>query len=407
MNLGGATVGFGFGEDDTDDKTHYFQVQEFRRPEFEITTSASEAPHFVGSSATVTMTAGYYSGGGLADTEVDWTVQATPTNYTPPNRGDYTFGEFLPWWSYGGDYGETKQQSFKGRTDANGKHTLRLDFDSVSPARPSRLTVNARVQDVNRQTIAAYNTLLVHPADVYVGLKSARSFVQKGDPFDIATIVTDLDGKALSGREVRLRLVRLDYVYEKGEWKQQERDVQEQTVKSGADAVSTRFKTTLGGMYRLTAQVRDERERLNESELSLWVAGGKLKPIREVTQEKVELIPDRRTYAGNDVAEILGAVSVCSGGRRFDGTAFRPVAYRALYDEREFLHLARSNRRGDDAKRRSAGRSGWRGGARGRSRQCVGEFAEASGVRFRRNQVRHSAGDAPSERDGHAARYGA
>ena len=305
MNLGSATVGFGFGEDDTNDHTHYFQVQEFRRPDFEITTRASEAPHFVGSSATVTMTAGYYSGGGLADTEVDWTVQATPTNYTPPNSDDYTFGEFFPWWSYGGDYGETKQQSFKGRTDANGKHTLKLDFDSVSPARPSRLTVSARVQDVNRQTIAAYTPLLVHPADIYVGLKSARSFVQKGDPFDIATIVTDLDGKALNGREVRLRFFRLDYVYEKGEWKQQERDVQEHTVLSGADAVSTRFKTTLGGMYRLTAQVRDERERLNESELSLWVAGGKLKPIREVKQEKVELIPDRRTYAGNDVAEIL------------------------------------------------------------------------------------------------------
>ena len=114
------------------------------------------------------------------------------------------------------------------------------------------------------------------------GLKSARTFVQKGEPFDIATIVTDLDGKALAGRDVHLRLVRLDYVYEKGEWKQQERDPQEQTLKSGADAVNARFQTKEGGMYRLTARVRDDRERLNESELSLWVAGGKLPPKREV-----------------------------------------------------------------------------------------------------------------------------
>jgi uncharacterized protein YfaS (alpha-2-macroglobulin family) len=304
MNLGDATVGFGTG-DDPDDFTHSFQVQEFRRPEVEITTRASEAPHFVGSSATVTMTAAYYSGGGLADTEVNWDVMSTPTNYTPPNRDEYTFGTFTPWWSYDRYYGATKQQSFKGRTDANGKHTLKMDFDGVSPARPSSVTASVRLQDVNRQTIASSTTLLVHPAAVYVGLKSARSFVQKGEAFNVAIIVTDLDGQALVGRDVALRLVRLDNDYENGAWKQSERDLQEQTVKSGADAIQLRFPTTTGGRYRLTAQVRDDRERLNETELSLWVAGGKLQPVREVTQEKVELIPDRRTYAGNDVAEIL------------------------------------------------------------------------------------------------------
>ena len=50
-------------------------------------------------------------------------------------------------------------------------------------------------------------------------------------------------------------------------------------MKSGAGAVQCRFqpRTKGGGMYRLTAQVRDDRERLNETELSLWVAGGKLR----------------------------------------------------------------------------------------------------------------------------------
>ncbi|MGI9068706.1 MAG: alpha-2-macroglobulin family protein [Pyrinomonadaceae bacterium] len=304
MNLGGATLAFRLAENGGE-HSHYFQVQEFRRPEFEITARASEAPHFVGSFATATMTAAYYSGGGLADTEVDWTVTSRPTNYTPPNRDDYTFGKFYAWWRNESNESEAKEQTFKGRTDADGKHTLRMDFDGVNPPLPSSVTAEARVQDVNRQTLAAATTLLVHPSDVYVGLKSARSFVQKGDAFDVATIVTDLDGNALAGREVRLRLVRLEYVHAKGEWKQEERDPQEQTLKSGANAVSARFQTKEGGMYRLTARVRDDRERLNESELSLWVAGGKLPPKRAVEQEVVELIPDRKNYTGNDVAEIL------------------------------------------------------------------------------------------------------
>lgn len=312
MNLGQATVKFQFGElgseydpDDSDDYEHEFQVQEFRRPEFEITTTVSAGPHFVGSSATVNMTAAYYSGGGLAGTPVDWDVSSSPTTYTPPNRGDYVFGEFFPWWGSRGYESGQKEQSFQGKTDGSGKHALKIDFDGVNPAHPSSVVVSARVQDVNRQTIAGSSTLLVHPADVYVGLKPSRYFVQKGDAIDVATIVTDLDGKALSDRDVHLRFIRLEWVYEMSVWAQVERDVQEQTVKSAAAAVNAHFKTTEGGMYRLVAQVRDDRERLNESQLTLWVAGGKLPPQREVTQEKVELIPDRRNYADGDVAEIL------------------------------------------------------------------------------------------------------
>ncbi|HZG51750.1 MAG TPA: MG2 domain-containing protein, partial [Pyrinomonadaceae bacterium] len=304
MDLGGTSLSLELAEQGTG-HVHQFQVQEFRRPEFEITARASEAPHFVGSHATATTTAAYFAGGGLPDTEVNWTVSSRPTNYTPPGRDDYTFGTFYPWWRSHADYGGWNSQSFKGRTDADGKHTLRIDFEGVQPARPSSVTAEARVQDVNRQTFAATTTMLVHPADVYVGLRPARTFVQKGEAFDITTIVTDLDGRALPNRDVNLRLVRLEYVYVQGSWQQREQDAQEQNVKSGAEPLRVRFQAKEGGMYRLTARVRDERERVNESELSLWVAGGKTPPQREVAQERVELIPDRKSYAGGETAEIL------------------------------------------------------------------------------------------------------
>ncbi|HEY0098285.1 MAG TPA: alpha-2-macroglobulin family protein, partial [Pyrinomonadaceae bacterium] len=304
MNLGEAHLAFTFA-DGSGAHIHQFQVQEFRRPEFELTARASEAPHFVGTHATVTTAAAYFAGGSLPDTEVNWTVSSKPTSYTPPGRDDYTFGTFYPWWRSDRMSGDRNTKHLQGRTDAEGKHTLRIDFEGVQPARPSSVTAQARVQDVNRQTFASTATLLVHPADVYVGLRSARTFVQKGEAFDISAIVTDLDGRALPNRDVNLRLVRLEYVYEAGSWQPREQEAQEQKIKSGAEAVRVRFPAKEGGMYRLTARVRDERERLNESELSLWVAGGKRPPLREVAQERVELIPDRKSYAGGETAEIL------------------------------------------------------------------------------------------------------
>jgi hypothetical protein len=146
----------------------------------------------------------------LAGTEVDWSVTSKPTNYTPPIATTITFGKLYAWWRNDESERATNEQSFKGRTDAEGKHTLKDGLRCRQPGTPFERHRSRPVQDVNRQTLGINNTLLVHPADVYVGLKSARSFVQKGQPFDIATIVTDLDGKALAGRDVRLRLVRLE-----------------------------------------------------------------------------------------------------------------------------------------------------------------------------------------------------
>jgi uncharacterized protein YfaS (alpha-2-macroglobulin family) len=312
LNLGGAALHLealgGTGAADRREHVHQFQVQEFRRPEFEVTAKASEGPHFVGSHAQATVSANYFAGGGLPNSEVIWRVTATPGHFTPPNRDDYTFGKWVPWWGGGrpgARDGLTTSEVFGGRTDAAGNHRLRIDFDGVRPPRASSVTAQAVVTDVNRQAWTATTTLLVHPADLYVGLRSDRTFVRQGEPLVVQTIVTDLDGRAVAGREVKMKAALLEWTYAKGEWKQTEADEQECSVRSAADAVKCSFAPKKGGTYRVTARVFDDRERPNESELTLWVAGGKQPPKRGVEQETVELIPDRKEYRAGEAAEIL------------------------------------------------------------------------------------------------------
>lgn len=298
---------------------HQFQIQEFRRPEFEVSTKVeSEAPHFVGGKADLSVEAKYYAGGGLANAETNWTVTATPTNYTPPNRGDFTFGTWVPWWgvhNYGDNefggrgigrpYGGGITQNFKGVTDASGRHLLKIDFESVNPPRPYSVTASAAVQDVNRQTWSSSTSLLVHPSELYVGIKTPRTFVQKGENIVVESIVSDIDGKLIGGREVEIKAVLKDWTFDKGVWKEIMVDEQICTVKSAETAQKCTFIAKNGGRYTVTATVMDDRERFNESEFTIWVPGGKTPPKRNVEQEEVQIIPSKKDFAPGDVAELL------------------------------------------------------------------------------------------------------
>lgn len=289
--------------------SHQFQIQEFRRPEFEVTAKVdSEAPHFVGGKADLSVEAKYYSGGGLANAETNWTVTAMPTSYTPPNRDDFTFGTWVPWWRgdfYGGPRGSGSTQYFKGTTDAEGKHHLKIDFESVKPPRPYTISASASVQDVNRQTWAGQTSLLVHPSDLYVGIRTPRTFVQKGEKITVESIVSDIDGKLIAGRDVEIKAVLKDWRFDAGSWKEVTIDEQVCSVKSAEAAVKCEFVAKNGGRYTITATVMDDRERFNESEFMVWVPGGKTPPNRSVEQEEVQIIPSQKEFAPGDVAEIL------------------------------------------------------------------------------------------------------
>jgi alpha-2-macroglobulin len=284
---------------------HRFEVQEFRRPEFEVKArNDSEGPFFVGAGADVSLSANYYAGGGLANAPVGWTVTASPAQFTPPNRDDYVFGKWVPWWRYS-SYEGTSSKNWSGVTDASGKHRLHIDFDRVNPAQPITVTASATVSDVNRQHWNSEITLLVHPANLYVGLKSEKYFVERNQPLPVQTIVSDLDGKLVEGREIKMVATRLSWRRENGDWTEVENDPQECVIRSSASAVTCTFHPKDGGEYRIKATIRDDRERPNESELTIWVSGVDSLSGLAVEEEEVELIPDRKDYKAGDTAEIL------------------------------------------------------------------------------------------------------
>ncbi len=288
---------------------HAIQIQEFRRPEFEVTArNETTGPYFVGEQAILAVEAKYFAGGPLSNAETTWWVTSTPTNYSPPNWPGFTFGTWTPWWGWDYDegYSESTSETFKGLTDAAGEHYLRIDFQGGDQsARPHSIIAEASVMDVNRQAWVATTGLLVHPADLYVGLRSERYFVERGDLLEIDLIVTDLDGNAIPDKPIDVTAARLEWIHRDGDWHQDEVDVQECSLSSALEPVTCTFETSIGGRYQITAMVTDDLGRSNMSRFTRWVSGGQQPPSREVEQETVTLIPDKETYQPGDIAEIL------------------------------------------------------------------------------------------------------
>ncbi len=331
-NLGHAYINFqavgSIGNLGGEYASHNFQIQEFRRPEFEvITRQESVGPYVVGDAATVAVSASYFAGGPLPNADTNWLVTSTPTYYSPPGWPGFSFGKWIPWWFLGGRYGiETAYydfgfpgptgqvaETFTGLTDAGGEHYLQIDFEALEGNRPFTVSAEATVMDVNRQAWSASTGLLVHPASLYVGLRSPSTFVARGQPLAIEAIVTDIDGTAVSGTAVSLQAARLEWNYRDGAWREEAVDTQTCDITSAAEPVECTFTTGTGGTYEITAVLTDAQGRQNQSTLTRWVSGGKRPVQRNVTQEAVTLIPDQQEYQPGDVAQILVQAPFDSG----------------------------------------------------------------------------------------------
>ncbi|MCU0238703.1 MAG: MG2 domain-containing protein [Pyrinomonadaceae bacterium] len=307
--------------------SHNFQVQEFRRPEFEVSVESETAqPYFVGKPATIYAEAKYYTGGFLQNSPINWDVCAYQTSYSPPNNEEFTFGTFISWWKHydalaprftcGKDNyrllnqlpnqdNQDNQQNIDLKTDENGKHRINLDFLSANPARPYTLRATAQIEDVNRQVIADTKNFLVHPADFYVGLRAKKTFIRQDEPLTVEAIATDIDGKKIANASISMKAELKDWQRTGSSWQQVTIDTQTCNLTSTDSVNSCNFTAKQGGTFTITATVFDTKERPNTSEITIWVAGGNTAPKRGVEKDEVELIPDKREYSPDETAEIL------------------------------------------------------------------------------------------------------
>ena len=76
-----------------------FRIEEFRRPEFEVSVTGPATDVWLDSEMLFEAGAGYYGGGPLDGAEVTWRIAGSQAEYSPPGWDRYQFGlnRWFPW----------------------------------------------------------------------------------------------------------------------------------------------------------------------------------------------------------------------------------------------------------------------------------------------------------------------
>ena len=303
---------------------HSFQIQEFRRPEYEVKLNSDAGPHLALQSLRWEAEAAYYAGGALAQAPATWRFNESSGSYSPPGWSRYQFGAWSPWWrsyhslhsgrssragSGGSDFEVLTEELRDGlsdrQTDGAGRDIIVASLQEASTGLPRTVTATVSVQDVNRQAWEATDTVLVHPAAAYVGLRSETTFIQRDETFHLDMIAVDIDGAVAPGLPVEVELFR-----NRG-WNATDSDAADSCeTTSAAEPSRCSFANLLPGSYSLRAAVKDADGRSAKTEMTFWVAGQDRQGAQVAQEGELMLIPDGEEYAVGDTAKLFVQSSI-------------------------------------------------------------------------------------------------
>jgi len=329
----------------TDVASADYRVAEYRPPEFLVDVSTDSGPRFARDSIRTAVEARYLFGAPMGRAAVNWTLRQQSDAGPPeiPRTEGYYLGDTGWWWEETSER-QTVQVTASGTDtlDAAGRLSLRLPLGDPAKGRPALATFEATVKDVNRQTVSASASVLIHPAAFYLGTKPEGKgyFWTAGSPVSVSVLAVRPDGTRETGVSVQGTVVRREwhqthreregYGEVVGEWVSD--TVARCPLVSAAEPVSCRFTPPGGGSYIVTMRARDQAGRDVMSSFTRWATGKDWVPWNDESQFKMDVIPDRTRYSVGDTATVLFASPFT------DADAWITVEREGLIEQRR-LHL--------------------------------------------------------------------
>lgn len=304
-----------------------FKVEEYKKPEYEVTVDSPERPIMLGEKAKVTVRANYYFGSPVTNATVRYKVMRTSINdrWYPTGPWDWLYGNGYgwftvkrdwypgserwccvapyPWWL--GSRRNPPEVVFDREVQIGEDGTVEFEIDTsvakaLHPDQDHRYAVTAEVVDRSRRTIVGSGSVVVAREPFDVAVWTNRGHYKAGDDIAVSIRAGSLDNSTVAG-EAKVRLLKITYEGDKPN------EAAVSTVELQLDdtgRASHRFRAAQTGQYRVSVEVTDDENRKVEGGQLFLVMGGK-EDGAGFRFNDIELVPDKRDYQVGDTAELL------------------------------------------------------------------------------------------------------
>ncbi|MSP11336.1 MAG: hypothetical protein EXR62_00120 [Chloroflexi bacterium] len=300
-----------------------FQVAAYRKPEFQVNVSTDKQEYVQGDKINVEVQADYFFGGAVSGASVQWRVL----------RNDYTFQWNAPGvpgnWSFIDDDALRSQSDAsgaaprrtqfasegKGTTDGQGYFQVQIPADVSDVSLSKNFVIDVELTDPNSQVVAGRNTVVVHKADLYLGLQPVLYVATVGKAAAVRLVSVNSQGITAPNQTVDVQVLQRQWfsVQERNSdgifrWTSKFTDTLETSLQVKTDVsgfATLTFTPKNGGLYRVVATGQDGRGNTARSATSVWVSSSKYVSWERQNNDRITLVPDKKLYLPGETARIL------------------------------------------------------------------------------------------------------
>jgi uncharacterized protein YfaS (alpha-2-macroglobulin family) len=288
----------------------YFEVAEYRKPEFELEVTFEQSQLLSGESLQAEAQADYYFGSPASDLDVQWNLYEHSSYF---QLAGYQTGVFddswlRPYWTGGFPFGRSLENGTT-RTDAQGALDLKLPDASVSDSL-RRLTLELTAQDESGFPVSARAETLVHPSEFYIGVRPDQWVGRSGRAigFEVFTVDWEKESSPLRELQADFKQVRWERkdppreaLYLIPEYEAVYSPVASSNLSTGADGKArVSFTPEEPGTYVLEVSGGGAR-----TQVLIWVGGEGGTVWPRLLNDQVHLTADQAEYLPGQTAKIF------------------------------------------------------------------------------------------------------
>jgi len=277
--------------------TGSFKVEEYRKPEFEITVNPEKEQYIQGDNMTFNMEVNYYFGAPVPDTDFTYEIYREP--YYP--RYWYYWWEegIMPYYynNYSGEY--IKSES--GKTDKNGKASFSCEASKLDYDANYRVTV--RMVDESRREVTGSAGILITKGAFYITVTPEKYYYEPGDKVNLKIEAKDYSDKPVK-TDVTLKIKYERYDKEQNTWNwEEEKEISLKTDSKGLAYYD--YKTGEDGYYEAVCEAQDQNENKINTTGYFYCYSGSGYYNWYNRFSNLEIIPDKNIYEPGETANIF------------------------------------------------------------------------------------------------------